>query len=155
MVVDDEKIVRDLFLRILPKQGFEVFAAKDGKEGLKLLQRDTIDLALVDIKMPGMSGITLLKKIKKLNPDLEVIIITGYASLDSAIKAVKHGAFDYIKKPLDELSEILRVIQRALEKRRLKLENVKLTQELKKECMSLRCFMRSAIRSAILWITGS
>ncbi len=99
LVIDDEDIVRTSCSRTLAPAGFEVRLARNGVEGLKILEEGPFDLVLTDLKMPDMDGIEVLRKIKETWPAVEVIIITGYQTVDTAVKAIKLGAFDYIEKP--------------------------------------------------------
>jgi two-component system phosphate regulon sensor histidine kinase PhoR len=99
LVVDDEDIVRTSCSRTLTPGGLEVKLAKNGREGLKMMGEEKFDLVLTDLKMPDMDGIEVLRKIKEDWPDTEVIIITGYQTVDTAVKSIKLGAFDYIEKP--------------------------------------------------------
>jgi DNA-binding NtrC family response regulator len=99
LVIDDEDIVRTSCSRTLRPEGFEVSLAKNGAEGLKLASEDTFDLVLTDLKMPDMDGIEVLRSIKEKWPKTEVIIVTGYQTVDTAVKAIKLGAYDYIEKP--------------------------------------------------------
>lgn len=99
LVIDDEDIVLRSCQRILIPEGYDVDISKNGMEGLKLLKDKAFDLVLVDIKMPEMDGMEVLKQIKKKWSDTQVIIITGYSSLEDAIFAIKLGAYDYIEKP--------------------------------------------------------
>jgi DNA-binding NtrC family response regulator len=99
LVIDDEEIVRTSCNRTLTPEGYEVRLARNGVEGLKILEGETFDLVLTDLKMPDVDGIEVLRKIKEGRPEIEVIIITGYQTVDTAVKAIKLGAFDYIEKP--------------------------------------------------------
>ncbi len=99
LVIDDEDIVLRCCQRILTPEGYDVDISKNGMEGLKLLKDKAFDLVLVDIKMPEMDGMEVLKQIKKKWSDTQVIIITGYSTLESAIFAMKLGAYDYVEKP--------------------------------------------------------
>ncbi len=99
LVIDDEDIVRTSCSRALTPEGFEVRLAKNGVEGLKMAGEDTFDLVLTDLKMPDMDGIEVLRKIKETWPKTEVIIVTGYQTVDTAVKAIKLGAYNYIEKP--------------------------------------------------------
>jgi len=137
LVVDDERAIQELFADLLEQRGFKVFLAECGEDAIRMVNSTPIDVVLLDLKMPGMSGTTVLEKIKKIDPLVEVIMISGHASVDSALMAVKYGAFDYIRKPFENLDDILRVVERALEKRRLQLENLRLTQRLKKRVHEL------------------
>lgn len=99
LVIDDEDIVRTSCSRALTPEGYEVKMARNGFDGLKMIEEEEFDLVLTDLKMPDMDGIEVLGKIKEEWPGIEVIIITGYQTVDTAVKAIKLGAFDYIEKP--------------------------------------------------------
>lgn len=99
LVVDDEDIVRTSCSRTLSPEGYEVRLAKNGVEGLKMASEERFDLVLTDLKMPDMDGIEVLRIIKEKWPETAVIIVTGYQTVDTAVKAIKLGAYDYIEKP--------------------------------------------------------
>jgi DNA-binding NtrC family response regulator len=99
LVVDDEDIVRTSCNRTLSPEGYEVRLAKNGAEGLKMASEERFDLVLTDLKMPDMDGIEVLRIIKEQWPETAVIIVTGYQTVDTAVKAIKLGAYDYIEKP--------------------------------------------------------
>ena len=99
LVVDDEDIVRTSCSRTLSPEGYEVRLAKNGVEGLKMASEERFDLVLTDLKMPDMDGIEVLRIIKEQWPETAVIIVTGYQTVDTAVKAIKLGAYDYIEKP--------------------------------------------------------
>jgi DNA-binding NtrC family response regulator len=99
LVVDDEDIVRTSCSRTLSPEGYEVRLAKNGAEGLKMANEERFDLVLTDLKMPDMDGIEVLRIIKEQWPETAVIIVTGYQTVDTAVKAIKLGAYDYIEKP--------------------------------------------------------
>ena len=130
LVIDDDKAMRDACLQILTRQGYQVELAAGARQGLTLLERSSFDAILLDLVMPDMDGLEALKKIKALDPDVEVIIITGYGTIQSAVETIKAGAFHFLSKPFvpDDLRNL---VNRALEKRRLDLENLYLRQELK------------------------
>jgi len=127
LVADDEKSMREFLEIMLKKEGYKVTLASNGEEVMKLIEKDIFDLALVDIRMPRQDGISVLKKIKSISPETVVIVITAYASADTAIKAMKEGAYDYITKPF-KIDEIKLIIQNALEKKHLQKENLLLKQ---------------------------
>ena len=112
VVVDDEDSVRKRCVRLLAKRGFQAVGATDGSVALDMVRRNTCDVMLVDIRMPGMDGIKLLEHVKAFNPNIEVIMMTGYAAVDSAVKAMKCGASDYLTKPfeLDQLLQAVRAV---------------------------------------------
>ena len=99
LVVDDEDIVRTSCSRTLSPEGYDVRLAKNGAEGLKMANEERFDLVLTDLKMPDMDGIEVLRIIKEQWPETAVIIVTGYQTVDTAVKAIKLGAYDYIEKP--------------------------------------------------------
>jgi len=127
LVADDEQSMREFLDIMLKKEGYKVSLASNGDEVLKLVEKDIFDLALLDIRMPKLDGITALKKIKAISPETIVIMITAYASADTAIKAMKEGALDYITKPF-KVEEIKLIIKNALEKKNLQKENILLKQ---------------------------
>jgi DNA-binding NtrC family response regulator len=132
LVVDDEKIAARNLQHILKKEGYEVQTAGGGAEALKILDQvegNEFDLVLTDLKMPKVDGMNILAKTLTLYPDTEVIMITGYATVDSAIAALKAGAYHYIAKPF-KLDEVRRVVKEALEKQELKRENRQLKEKL-------------------------
>jgi two-component system response regulator PilR (NtrC family) len=127
LVADDEQSMREFLDIMLKKEGYKVSLAPNGEEVLKLAEKDIFDLILMDLRMPKMDGIAVLKKIKTLSPETIVIIITAYASADTAIRAMKEGAYDYITKPF-KVDEIKLIIKNALEKKYLEKENILLKQ---------------------------
>lgn len=112
LLVDDEKDFLKVLIRRLSKRDVKVDGVPSGEEALQYLQVRTIDVAVLDVRMPGMDGITLLREIKKLNPLIEVIMLTGHASLEVALEGMRSGAFDYLMKPA-EIDELLYKIQDA------------------------------------------
>ena len=128
LVVDDEFSVRDSLTSWFRKDGHRVEAAKNANEALQLLQASTFDVILLDIKMPGMDGIELQRRIHGIDPDIAVIMITAFASVETAVKALKQGAFDYITKPIDP-DELSHLVKKALERRRLRAENAALREK--------------------------
>lgn len=115
LVIDDEEVIRTLLQKSLSLDGFEVEAAVSGEEALDLVRKRRFDLAVTDLKMPGMDGIQTLRALKKADRELQVVVMTGYASLETAIDALKGGAFDYIRKPFKP-SEMSALLQRAMER---------------------------------------
>ena len=127
LVADDEPSMREFLDIMLKKEGYKVSLASNGEEVSRLIEKDIFDLALLDIRMPKLDGISALKKIKAISPETIVIMITAYASADTAIKAMKEGAYDYITKPF-KVEEIKLIIKNALEKKNLQRENILLKQ---------------------------
>jgi DNA-binding NtrC family response regulator len=128
LVIDDEEIVRISCLRALQPEGYDVSVVQCGAEGLRILEKENFDLALIDLKMPDMDGIEVLRKVKEEWPGTEVVIITGYGTVGSAVQSMKFGAFDYLEKPFTP-DQLLLVVSRALEKKRFVFENLKFRQE--------------------------
>jgi two-component system nitrogen regulation response regulator NtrX len=122
LIVDDEPSILQSLGGLLSDEGFEVTTAANGYEALKAIEEDTPDLVLLDIWMPGIDGIETLKEIKKENPNIQVIIITGHGTIETAVKATKLGAFDLIEKPLS-IDKVIVAINNALNFRRLEEEN--------------------------------
>ncbi len=129
MVVDDELGPRES-LRMILKPVYEVFSASNGTDALQALSTQRIDLVTLDLRMPGISGIEVLKKIKKICSDVEVIIVTGFGTLTNAVEAIRHGAVDFISKPFN-VAEILSIISRSMERRIFNLKMKNLLQKIK------------------------
>jgi DNA-binding NtrC family response regulator len=128
LIVDDEFSVRDSLYNWFRTEGYRVNTAENAMEALKKLQESQWDIVLLDIKMPGMDGIELQKHIKKIDKTMAVIIITAYATVDTAVEAMKDGAFDYIAKPIDP-DKLSILIRNAINQRRLIAENIQLKQK--------------------------
>src|SRR5207253_3587848 len=109
----------------LPRLGHEVTVCADGRAALKVLEKSTFDVAILDLRMPGMTGIEILEHLKQVAPDTEAVMMTGHASMETAIDAMRLGAFDYITKPC-KLSELEALLQRIAEKRELQHKNLAL-----------------------------
>jgi len=129
LIVDDELHVRESLSHWFIEDGYEVNTASSGKEALALLGRQHFDVVITDIRMPGMDGLELQKRIHEVDPEVAIILVTAYASVSTAVQALKEGAYDYLVKPFDP-EELSRVVEKACEKVRLKEENVALKQRL-------------------------
>ncbi|MBW1641593.1 MAG: sigma-54-dependent Fis family transcriptional regulator, partial [Deltaproteobacteria bacterium] len=129
LVVDDEEIARKNLVHILEKVGYAVVSADSGMRALDLLRDKYFDLVITDLKMEKVDGMEVLKQTKKLQPDTDTVMITGYATVDSAIKALKKGAYHYIAKPY-KIDEVRKIVSEALLKRNLLLENKSLKTSL-------------------------
>jgi DNA-binding NtrC family response regulator len=129
LVIDDERIALRNLEHVMQKEGYEVTATQSGPNALKLLEEHPFDVVLTDLRMEKVDGMQILKKSRELYPDTEVIMITGYATLDSAVESMKHGAFYYIAKPF-KLEEVRKVVKEAVHKVRLKTENRQLREQL-------------------------
>ena len=121
LIIDDEKAIRKTLTEILSFEGYKIDEAADGEEGLKKFREKTYDLVLCDIKMPKLDGIEFLQKAGEINPDIPIIIISGHGNIETAVEAVKKGAFDYISKPPD-LNRMLITIRNAMDKSSLVTE---------------------------------
>ncbi len=117
LVVDDEQEVCNFFSYLLKKKGYGVLAANSGHEALERLKEHRFNVALVDLKLPDLNGIEILREIKKVQPACEVIIITGYSTVKSAVEAIQSGAFDYVEKPFGDINEMEKLLERALDVR--------------------------------------
>jgi DNA-binding NtrC family response regulator len=129
LIVDDEPVVRDSLGKWFEEEGYAVDTACSARDALLKLPRQRWDLAVLDIKMPGMDGLDLQRKMREIDPELTVVIMTGYASVETAVRALKEGAYDYITKPFDP-DDLAHLIRKALEHRRMKDENLRLRQSL-------------------------
>jgi len=135
LVVDDEKGIRDVLKDILEDEGHRVFSAEDGVEGLQIMDRESVDLVILDIWLPNMGGIDVLQEVKARSPETEVLIISGHANIDLAVRAVKLGAFDFLEKPLS-LDRVTTLCRNALELEGLRRENRRLrTQSINEDDM--------------------
>ena len=128
LIIDDEKSIRNALKEILEYEKYEVDEAKDGVEGVKLIEKNKYDLVFCDIKMPKMDGIEVLSKVQEKNSHTPMVMISGHGTIDTAVESIKKGAFDFIPKPLD-LNRILITLRNALEK----VDLVQETKVLKKK----------------------
>ena len=129
LVVDDEPGMREFLEIMLTKEGYEVSIASNGEEAIEKIGKESFDLAIVDIQMPGINGIEVLRNTREKNYNTTIIMITAFASHESAIEAMKLGAYDYITKPF-KIDEIKLVIKKSLDKNVLEKENTRLKKEL-------------------------
>jgi len=129
LVIDDEEIMREILDALLTREGYHVRLAASGEEGLELARAEPFDAAIVDVMMPGLDGIATLEELRKLDDDLPVLMLTAFASVETAIAAMKLGAFDYVTKPFKN-DEVLVVVRNAVERRQLVAENTALRQTL-------------------------
>ena len=123
LIVDDETITLMNLVRVMEKEGYEVVGVSSGPDALKILEEQEFDAVLTDLKMEEVDGIQILKSCKELYPNTEVIMITGYATVEGVVSAIKNGAFHYLAKPL-ELDEVIKVVKEAVENVRLKKKNI-------------------------------
>ena len=120
LVVDDEEMIREMLFDVLSQAGYTAKTAKDGNDAIAQIENEPFEIVITDLKMPGMSGLELLQRVQKINPDICVLIITAHSTVESAVSAMKLGAYDYICKPF-ELEEMKVIIERAVERQRLLL----------------------------------
>lgn len=123
LVVDDEKDFLEMTVKRMQKKGILCEGAMSGNEAVDKINNENFDVVLLDVKMPGMDGVETLREIKRIKPLVEVIMLTGHASVESGIEGMKLGAFDYLMKPM-ELDKILETIQDAFKKKRLQEEKI-------------------------------
>ena len=147
LVVDDEKDIREGCERILTRMDFNVLTAKKGEDALKIIDSESVEITLLDLKMPGMDGMEVLQKIREKNTDILVIVITGFATVESAIEAMKQGAYDFIPKPF-EPAQLRIVVGRARDNIRLHQETEKLEAERRRTLADLGT-EKSRIRTII------
>src|SRR5690625_67898 len=133
LIVEDEPAIRRVLKNILTEENktYEVFEAADGAEGMELIKRTDFDLILCDIKMPKMDGMEVLEAVKKLKPEIPIVMISGHGDLETAVQAMRLGAFDYISKPPD-LNRLLNTVRIALERKQLVKENIRLKKKVSK-----------------------
>ncbi|OQY35425.1 MAG: hypothetical protein B6I38_01555 [Anaerolineaceae bacterium 4572_5.1] len=128
LIIDDEEIVRDSCIHVLAKRNYEIRTAENGEKGLEILKDFQPDLALVDLKMPGLSGYEVLDLIHKYDSSIVTIVITGFATVDAAVESMKKGTYDFLPKPFKP-DELRLIVQRGLERRELVLETITLRKE--------------------------
>jgi len=129
LIVDDEKSMRDLLSITLEKEGYDVETAAGGELAIEMLHRETVDAVITDLRMPKVDGLQVLRAAKEISPDIAVIVITAVASTETAVEAMKLGAYDYITKPF-KLDEVNLIVRNALERKRLRDENLYLRRQL-------------------------
>ena len=132
LIIDDEQSQRELLSGYLKKKGFNVYTADSGSEGIKIVNENSVDIIFSDYKMPEMTGLEVLEKVLKINPEISFVIITAYGTVENAVKAMRVGAYDYISKPVD-LDELDLLIERIIERKNLKSENQFLKTQLQKK----------------------
>ena len=150
-IIDDEPIIHEVLGDLLTAEGYELEMSSSGEEALAKHSSQSFDLVLLDLLMPGMDGTEALKQLKKRDPYSVIIVITAYASLESAISAMKMGAFDYIQKPFKH-DELLLTVKRAIEHKRLQEENLRLKDELKRKFSFENIIGKSKIMSSVFEI---
>ncbi|MBL6972583.1 MAG: response regulator [Desulfobacterales bacterium] len=129
LLVDDEEEFLETLLKRLTKRGLNILTAKSGQEALTIIKEKKIDVTVLDVRMPGIDGVQTLREIKKLDPLMEVIMLTGHASIEVAIEGMELGAFDYLMKPAD-IDELFYKLQDAFKKRNLQQAKIKNLEDL-------------------------
>ena len=119
LIVDDEQDLLDTMAKRMKKRGMHVLSASNGPEAIELIEKEPIDVVLLDVRMPQMSGIDVLKRIKEINPMVAVVMLTGHASIESAVTGMEYGAFDYLIKPVD-FDSLCYMIEDAFQEKQLK-----------------------------------
>ncbi|MBI5050737.1 MAG: response regulator [Nitrospirae bacterium] len=153
LIIDDELIPRYSIQQVL-KDRYSVFTAAGGAEGLDFMAHNHADLVVLDIRMPDMDGITVLKEIKKRFPDTEVVLLTAYASLESARSAVRFGALDYLIKPFDK-SDVINVVERGLQKKRVQISIKSEREKLLDKTKYLECQVNKAREKMMMYDEGT
>src|SRR5262245_39289612 len=148
LVVDDEKSMRDLLAINLDKEGYEVLTVDGGEAAIDVIRREAIDAVITDLRMPKVDGLAVLRAAKERAPETAVLVITAVGSTETAVEAMKLGAYDYITKPF-KLDEIALVVKNALERKRLRDENVYLREQLGHQYRLDNIVGKSAALSAV------
>jgi DNA-binding NtrC family response regulator len=125
LIVEDEEKMRELLQKILTTDGYRVKTASNGSEALAMIEETPFDIVLSDVKMPGLNGIELLKAVKKITAETYVVIMTAFGTIDSAVEAMKQGAFDYVSKPF-KMDEIRILMNKIMEEKALREEVISL-----------------------------
>jgi signal transduction histidine kinase len=151
LVVDDEEPIRDSCRQVLSKAGYECHTAVDGIEGLHFAHQVEPDLVLLDLMMPGMDGLSMLEQLLKTHPNVVCIVITGYATIESAVDAMKHGAFDFLPKPFTP-DELRVIVTRGLDQRKLLQETAALREEKQRMEQYFISIVAHELRSPLLLV---
>ncbi|MCK4427052.1 MAG: sigma-54-dependent Fis family transcriptional regulator [candidate division Zixibacteria bacterium] len=149
LIVDDEKSQRDMLAGFLEKEGYSIATAESGFEAIELCENKYFEVALIDLKMPGMDGIELLQKLKEMNPEIQAIMITAHGSIETAVEAMKLGAYHYVNKPIN-LDELKLNIKKALENYHLLAENKYLKEELEEKYKDVQIIGESKAIKGVL-----
>lgn len=149
LIVDDERSMRDVLSIMLKRAGYQVTVAEDGEEAIAQIGKEIFDLVITDLKMPKAGGIEVLKAVKEISPETVVLLITAFASTESAVEAMKRGAYDYLTKPF-QVDEVQLIVRNALEKRRLSTENALLKREIASRSSLTQIIGQSEVMQKVL-----
>jgi PAS domain S-box-containing protein len=148
LLVDDEPELLEMLAGLLKSEGYTVRCAQNGDEAIRRFKRESADVVITDLRMPAMDGLEVLRSIKEIDSSVEVIVLTGYASIDAAIAALRSdGAFDFLTKPLDQLEDFLITIEKAIAHRNLILENALLLEDLRQKQVNLESYNKELRRT--------
>ncbi|MEI7672034.1 MAG: response regulator, partial [Deltaproteobacteria bacterium] len=151
LIIDDEEPIRDGCLQVLEKSGYTVLEAADGGEGIRIAREARPDIVLIDLKMPQLSGMEVIEILSRDLPDMVLIVITGHATIVSAVEAVQKGTFDYLPKPFSP-DRLRLAVQRAIEHRNLKIETKRLREEKERMEKNFITFVSHEMRSPLVVI---
>lgn len=132
LIIDDEQVMRDVLTTLLTEEGYKVFSVNSGEEGVEQIKQEMVDLVVLDLMLPGQGGLATLEEMLSIDPDIVVIMISAYASIENAVRATKSGAFDFVTKPFNN-EELLIIVGNGLKKRSLEIENRQLRQTIQEQ----------------------
>jgi two-component system response regulator AtoC len=153
LIIDDEEALRSILVQRLNRKGYDTMQAGTAKEGVAYVRENLLDIVLLDLKLPDGDGLSLLPKIKEMQPDVQVVMLTGHGTIESAIEAMKLGAYDYLTKPCN-FSELEITLQKAAEQRQLLVENKGLRQVVSRQNSELKIIAKSPQMLRLLEMTG-
>ncbi len=149
LVAEDDDIVRDVIVKFLTGEGYSVVVANDGLEAINMLRLEDIKLVLSDLRMPGADGMEVLRSSMRINPNIAVVIITAYGTLDTALEAMNEGAYDYIVKPF-VMQQLLLVVRNAFKMAMLMEENNKMADQLKETHRKLESIKTAGVQNTVI-----
>ncbi|MDP3581016.1 MAG: response regulator, partial [Ignavibacteria bacterium] len=153
IIIDDEEAQVQSLKSFLTKRNYSVFTAGEGEKALKIAQENTIDIVLTDFQMPGWDGLTVLREMKNLNPEIDVVVMTAFGTIESAVQIMKAGAFDYLIKPID-LDELETILNRIKERKHLLSENKTLKEQLQDKFRFESMISQSSVMENVLSTAG-
>jgi len=149
LVAEDDDIVRDVIVKFLTDEGYSVVVAKNGLEAIKMLRLEDIKLVLSDLRMPGADGMEVLRSSMRINPNIAVVIITAYGTLDTALEAMNEGAYDYVVKPF-VMQQLLLVVRNAFKMAMLMEENNMMADQLKETHRKLESIKKAGVQNTVI-----